>query len=904
MVKGGYGETEGDRRTFPVLLIQMRAYILLVLSLWLASPSSVVMAQTNQRIALSVDGLQRHLQIDGIGVNINTRSWTGDELKPALDMLVDSLQAKMYRVIVESPKEWEDKNDNEDPFSMNWIYYDSLYETKKFKSVWETIAYLNKKGITNNVMINLMGYLPKWMGYETIPADKEDEFVEMLVSFLYYGKTKRKVQFGLLSPFNECDWRNEGPKLDEKKYTRLLHKIVERMDALQIEGIRLVGPDPADMNAAIRRYIPEMMKDSLVMSRMAKIGVHSYGGYYANIDSAIKHSSLPDSRYWITEWNAWRDSLDEGKIGVYDYAFASEAVAHLLDLFNHNASAAFIWEGFDSYYDHHAPSIFSFWGILGYDSKLHKYAPRKHFYAISQFSKFARPDSWRLELTGANDSLKAIAFYDGYAKKLSIIGVNAYHRPVELGIALKNFFPFSSFNYYFTDATHDLNRKSSLLAVGMDSLNVTVDPLCIFTITGTMQADANGLGGGFLPSGWYAGDIHVHRNCGVYSSIYTVDSLKKMMDKNDLSVVSLLADMGNGEVMDAPVDLKNVSGADDLLSGQDRILHWDAEWHWDATYNNFSNQALGGHLVLLGLKNSKQIWEESPYKILDWAKEQGAVRGFAHLQYLEGRIPDSLNCCIPVDLPVEAALGNLDFVSVDVFGAYSPNNGNYFSNPAMETYYKLLNCGIRLGLAAGTDFPCNESEPLGTVLTYAQVQGKLSYNKWIDGIRSGRTLISRIGNTEFLDFKVKGNAGPGEEIKLPQPGIVNIKVSWQSALPKDGTIEIIQNGKVVGSIGGNSTPGHALTLNLELKIEKSCWVAARRMGGGVYQSQTAPVYVTVNSKSIRPEKSDADYFVKWIDNLLLQTAHGGRWEHYFPNTLASIRKRYQQAKLYYENLSK
>src|SRR5580765_8580139 len=178
----------------------MRAYIFLVVFLGLASPSNVVMAQTNQRIALSVDGLQRHLQIDGIGVNINTRSWTGDELKPALDMLVDSFQAKMYRVIVESPLEWEDKNDNEDPFSMNWIYYDSLYETKKFKSVWETIAYLNKKGITNNVMINLMGYLPKWMGYETIPADKEDEFVEMLVSFLYYGKTKRKVQFGLLSP--------------------------------------------------------------------------------------------------------------------------------------------------------------------------------------------------------------------------------------------------------------------------------------------------------------------------------------------------------------------------------------------------------------------------------------------------------------------------------------------------------------------------------------------------------------------------------------------------------------------------------------------------------------------------------------------------------------------------------
>jgi len=853
-----------------------------------------------KKISISIDGLNRFQQLDGIGVNINSRSWTGDELRPALDLLVDSLQAKIFRVIVESPKEWEDQNDNEDPFSMNWVYYDSLYETKKFKSVWETIAYLNKKGFTDNVMINLMGYLPTWMGYETIPGDKENEFVEMLVSFIYYGKMKRKVQFGLLSPFNECDWRNEGPKLDEQKYSRMLRKVVERMDALNITGVRLVGPDPADMNAAVKRYIPVMMKDSLVMSRLAKIGVHSYGGYYANIDSALQHSAFRNSKYWVTEWNAWRDSLDEGKIGVYDYTFASEAVKYLIDLLNHNAAAALIWEGYDSYYDHHAPSIFSFWGILGYNHQSHKYAPRKHFYAISQVSKYAKPGAWRLELKGGGDSLMATAFYDAYTKKLSIIGVNSYRRTVDLGIALRNLLPFSSFEYVFTDAKNDLKRKNAISIATADSLNVTVDPLSIFTISGTMQAEAGNRQSISRPAGWYSGDIHVHRNCGVYSAIYSIDSLRTMMDNNDLSVISMLADMGNGEVMDAPVDLNKINGKDDALSKPNRIIHWDAEWHWDATYNNFSHQALGGHLVLLGLNNSKQIWEESPYKILEWAKGQNAVRGFAHLQYVEGKIPDSLNCCIPVDLPVEAALGNLDFVSVDVYGSYSPNNGTYFSNPAMETYYKLLNCGIRLGLAAGTDFPCNELEPLGTVLTYSRADGNLNYSKWIEGIAKGRTVISRMGNSEFLELKVN-DKGPGDDIKLDNAATVSVNVKWLSSISKSGVIEIIQNGKVVGKIEGISSPGKNLVLNVPIKIEKSCWIAARRMGGGEYQSHTAPVYITVNEKKMSAENSDAQYFVNWVDHLLKETGPGGRWEHYFPTTLSTIRKRYQQAKSFYEN---
>src|ERR1700687_4621119 len=97
------------------------------------------------------------------------------------------------------------------------------------------------------------------------------------------------------------------------------------------------------------------------------------------------------------------------------------------------------------------------------------------------------------------------------------------------------------------------------------------------------------------PEKWYAGDIHVHRNCGDGTGVLDENKFPSMMGPNNLAVISVLADMGNGEVKYSKEDLSKVNGKDAPLSQQGRIIHWDAEWHWDATYSNFGHQALGGH---------------------------------------------------------------------------------------------------------------------------------------------------------------------------------------------------------------------------------------------------------------------------------------------------------------------
>ncbi|MFT3705313.1 MAG: CehA/McbA family metallohydrolase [Agriterribacter sp.] len=406
------------------------------------------------------------------------------------------------------------------------------------------------------------------------------------------------------------------------------------------------------------------------------------------------------------------------------------------------------------------------------------------------------------------------------------------------------------------------------------------------------------------PPGWYAGDIHVHLNCGTGTILLPEDTLAHMMEPNDLAVISLLADMGNGEVTDSKRDLPKVNGKDAPQSVPGRIIHWDTEWHWDATYSNFSNQALGGHLVLLGLNNAHQVWEESPYKILEWGKKQNAVSGFAHMEYLNDSIQNELNCCIPVDFPVEAALGTIDFVSEDVYGKISGNNGNYFSEGVVNAYYKLLNCGFRLGIAAGTDYPCNNNEPLGTLLTYVYVKDKLTYQKWIDGIRAGRTVVSRNGHNEFLSMKVNGKYIPGDEIQLKNKGNVKVQVTWTATQPLTGSIELVSNGKVIATKSGSAKPGEAVIFNTTATITKSSWLCARRMDEQGHETHTAPVYISVNKMPIRASAADAKFFIAWIDNILQNIKAGGKWNKFFPNDLTTITARYIKAKNMYEQILK
>jgi hypothetical protein len=379
----------------------------------------------------------------------------------------------------------------------------------------------------------------------------------------------------------------------------------------------------------------------------------------------------------------------------------------------------------------------------------------------------------------------------------------------------------------------------------------------------------------------------------------TPQELLQGMRANNLAVVSVLADIGNGEGKYQEKDIPLINGQDNSVSTPDHIVHWDAEWHFDPEGVTFAEKAIGGHLIVLGLNSGKAFFSEYTYPVFAWAKQHGAIAGFAHMQYLPygfypppDGVPQSLDCCAPLEYPVETALGASSFVMEDVRG----------SDSALQAYYRLLNTGFRPGLAAGTDYPCNNLEPYGTLLTYVRVpDGKLTYRKWVDGIAEGRTVVSRNAHNEFLDLKANGTSAPGDELALNGPGPVSVRIEWRSRNNAEGRIELVQNGTVVASQTAKVAPGSPAVFQTNVDFRQSGWLAARRMDWQAgHRTQTGAVFVIIKGAPIRASADDARFFVRWIDNLLQQTSPGGAWNKYFTKDLAAAQARYRQARAIFQ----
>ena len=870
-------------------------------------------------VSLKVDGSKKFQQIDGFGVNINTAWWNNGDFRdarivqPAIDMLIDSLGVTIFRAVIEE-MDWEAVNDDNDPDNFNWNYYNKVFSNKRFQGVWNTLHYLNQKGITDELIISFMGGPPaeaplagkdrqkSWMGDTdyTINPMMEDEFVESIAALLYYARNTAKIQFTLVSPFNETDIVSsskssdhpdgivEGPNIpDATQVVRIIEKLSRKLDAIGMSDIRFVAPDAAG-DQLFASCFEEMIKDSYLMGKLAHWGVHDYGNNAKNYYNIINNPANPNKSFWVTEM---------------------AGIGNLLGQLGDSTRSYIFWDGFDCVYQHarrngygsEPPNDWVFWygpeagkPLLEYLKSTNSWSPRKQFYQFAQVFKFVKPGATLIGSTHNDSSLIVQSFLnpDG---QLLIVGLNSDKESITLNGTLTNMPAIGKLAMTYTNAEKNLQKGSDICLVN-NEMKLNIPPDCIFTLRGSVEYDQTGESGiKPEPSDWYAGDMHVHRNCGIGRPILPESEFFNMMKPNNLAVISVLADMGNAEVQDSRTDLPKVNGTDAPQSGPGRIVHYDAEWHFDPEGVTFDHKALGGHLVLLGLKNAHQIWDESPYKILEWGKKQNAVQGFCHMQYLNDSIQKELTCCIPIDYPVETALGTIDFLAEDV----------WLNDAAVKGYYKLLNCGFRLGWAAGTDYPCNNNEPLGSLLTYVEVKNKpLTYSNWIEGIKNGRTVVTTDGHNEFLDLKVNGDATPGDEIKLKGKGMVDINVTWNTIKELSGDIEIVCNGKVIETQKCHAKPGESLTMKTRIPITQSSWICARRVDEKGHRSHTAPVYISINNLPVRASAEDAKYFVRWIDNILERIAPGGPWNWYFTHDLDIVQNRHRKARSIYSKIAK
>lgn len=437
---------------------------------WLLLLAVLVPPRLIAAIAITANGAQRHQTIDGFGVNANSASWNNGELRPAIDLLVDQLGATIWRVVIDN-LDWESTNDNSDPNSFNWTYYNNIYTSPKFEELWSTIAYLNQKGITSRLMLNIMGPCASWMGGSQINTSAEDEVVEMIVSLVYYGRITRGLQIGLLAPMNETDHDGiEGPQVGYVQYVRILRKLAQKLDGNGLSSIRIVGPDTASVSSGVTNYIAEMMRDSVVMSKVDRFGLHDYYGNTGGADTAIKNSAYPDRGFWMTEVS-----------NIWD----------MLSMIRQGPAAILMWDGYDSVYNH---AILAGRGttppndagngpaLLAYDTSTKVYTPRRAFYECAHLFKFVPAGSQRIAASPSSGSVTIDAFHHSGTGQLTLVGRSTASSSQTLNGTLNNLAGVTSFRFYQTSTGANMQQGPNVPVSG-NTFTVTVPANSLFTLT-------------------------------------------------------------------------------------------------------------------------------------------------------------------------------------------------------------------------------------------------------------------------------------------------------------------------------------------------------------------------------------------------------------------------------------
>ncbi len=263
----------------------------IILSFLFVSASNTIISQQSET-RLNVDAGTRYQSIDGFGVNINAAWWLNGGyrdagvVRPAIDILIDSLGATIFRVVIEE-MDWEEVNDDNDPDNFNWKYFNRVFSSRRFRGVWSTLHYLNKRGISDGLIISFMGAPPaskplskpdrvkSWMGNTnyTINPAMEGEFVESIAALLWYARNTEKIDFRIVSPINETDIVSstkkperpdgivEGPNMpDAGQYVRVIRKLAQKLDRTGMGDIRFAAPDAAG-EKLFSACFDEMIKD-------------------------------------------------------------------------------------------------------------------------------------------------------------------------------------------------------------------------------------------------------------------------------------------------------------------------------------------------------------------------------------------------------------------------------------------------------------------------------------------------------------------------------------------------------------------------------------------------------------------------------------------------------------------
>jgi hypothetical protein len=350
-----------------------------------------------------------------------------------------------------------------------------------------------------------------------------------------------------------------------------------------------------------------------------------------------------------------------------------------------------------------------------------------------------------------------------------------------------------------------LPRKIQLYATANDTLDIDVQLEKIL--------DMESLG-------WYCGDTHIHMDRTGFNddTLMTITSAKNIRYAYLLSMNTTGYDMGKkyeSWLQEKGLGDRSVfkKGPYFLVSGQE-----------------YRTRQLGHVTIIMpdeyvpGIGSTKNVDKgPSMATIADQTHEKNGYIGLAHGGYTRMEADGLL------------LEDKMDFIELLQFGDYR--------NLGLDGWYDFLNIGFRIPIVGACDYPYTRE--LGSEITYVWSDQAPTPRTFAQNVAEGKSFAST-GPLLFLNIE-KNKPGDIQQLPAGTDTTLSVHIKIKSPIYPVRDVEFLVNGKIVKHVQYPELQEN-VELFHQIRINKSCWIAARTYAKAGTEAHTNPIYFYVGKE--------------------------------------------------------